>query len=161
MALSLGANLGPSKRILRTALEALRGHLLEVRVSPLYRTEPVSEIPQPDFYNLAVVGRTHLPPDELLRVLQSLETAAGRVRDDLENGPRQLDIDILLYGGETSEEPHLLLPHPRMRFRRFVLEPLKEIAPDLPVPPDHQTVSQLLAGLPRGERVRQIPWRAP
>ncbi len=127
-------------------------------VSPLYRTEPVSDIPQPDFYNLAVVGLTRLGPEDLLSLLQSLETAAGRVRGHLQDGPRRLDIDLLLYGDVTSENPHLRLPHPRMRSRRFVLEPLERIAPDLEVPPDDKTVAQLLAELPRGEDVRRIAW---
>jgi 7,8-dihydro-6-hydroxymethylpterin-pyrophosphokinase len=92
------------------------------------------------------VGSTGLAPEALLAVCKALERAAGRQRG-LRFGPRPLDVDILLWGDRVSDRPELTLPHPRLRGRRFVLEPLAEIAPDLRVPPDGVTVSELLARL--------------
>lgn len=106
------------------------------------------------------MGETSLSPAALLAVLKALELAAGRQRSSVTSlsrwGPRPLDIDLLLYGELESDRPELTLPHPRLRSRRFVLEPLAEIAPDLLVPPDHRTVRELLAALPAGPRVQRL-----
>lgn len=106
-------------------------------------------MPQPDYLNTAAVGRTGLAPEALLAVCKALELEAGRRRrpQDPRFGPRPLDVDVLLWGDRVSDRPELTLPHPRLRERRFVLEPLAEIAPDLRVPPDGVTVSELLARL--------------
>jgi 2-amino-4-hydroxy-6-hydroxymethyldihydropteridine diphosphokinase len=117
-----------------------------LRVASLHRTAPVSPVPQPDFLNTAALAHTALPPEEILALAKALELAAGR-RRGLRFGPRPLDIDLLLYGDLESNTPELTLPHPRLRERRFMLEPLAEIAPDLPVPPDGATVAELLARL--------------
>jgi 2-amino-4-hydroxy-6-hydroxymethyldihydropteridine diphosphokinase len=106
------------------------------------------------------VGETTLSPAALLAVLKALELTAGRRRASAASlprwGPRPLDIDLLLYGELQSDRPELTLPHPGLRTRRFVLEPLAEIAPHLPVPPDHRTVRELLAALPAGPRVLRL-----
>jgi len=115
-----------------------------LRVASLYRSLPVSPMPQPDFLNTAALAHTSLGPEEVLALAKALELAAGR-RRGLRFGPRPLDIDLLLYGDRQSRDPELTLPHPRLAERRFMLEPLAEIAPDLQVPPDGVTVAELLA----------------
>ena len=147
-ALGLGANLGDPGGTLRRAVRQLRAALgnIDLRVSPLYRSEPVPPGPQPAFFNLVVVGRSALPPDALLAVSKALELQAGRQRGE-RFGPRVLDIDLLLYGQQASSAPELTLPHPRLAERRFVLAPLADLAPDWRVPPGQRTVAQLLADL--------------
>ncbi|MCH9649861.1 MAG: 2-amino-4-hydroxy-6-hydroxymethyldihydropteridine diphosphokinase [Deltaproteobacteria bacterium] len=155
--LGLGANLGDPPRHLRDCLRALTTEVDHLEISPLYRTQPVSEIPQPWYLNLVATGVTRLAPYDLLGFLQSLERAAGRDRRQ-PDAPRTLDVDLLLYGRLESEDSSLTLPHPRMRHRRFVLAPLADLAPDLKIPPDNKTVDQLLTDLPRGEQVQLVPW---
>lgn len=129
------------------------------RVAPLYRTAPNSPVPQASFLNTALLGVTDLEADALLAVAKSLERRAGR-RRGIRFGPRPLDIDLLLYDDWTSSAPELTLPHPRLRERRFVLAPLADLAPDLPVPPDGRTVGELLAGLPNEQEVERVGWGA-
>jgi len=130
-----------------------------LRIASLYRTAAVSPIPQPDYLNTAVLASVSLEPGELLALAKALELAAGR-RRGARFGPRPLDVDLLLYGDRQSSAPELTLPHPRLRERRFVLEPLAEIAPDLQIPPDGARVSDLLARLPPGEVVERVEWPA-
>jgi 2-amino-4-hydroxy-6-hydroxymethyldihydropteridine diphosphokinase len=154
VALGLGGNLGHRDEIeatLRHALERLRESLGELRVASLYRGAAVSPLPQPDFWNTAAVGRTSLAPEAVLAIAKALEMAAGR-RPGPRFGPRPLDIDLLLYGDLRSPAPELTLPHPRLAERRFVLAPLSEIAPDLPIPP---------LGTPAADLLRQLPPGAP
>lgn len=126
--ISLGSNLGDRMAYLQTAVNGLPG---VVTISPLYETEPVGgPDDQPEFLNCVVELRTSLGPIELLTLTQQLENEAQRVRT-IENGPRTLDIDILLYDGAVINEPALQIPHPRMWERRFVVQPLNDIAPDL------------------------------
>jgi len=143
---------------LRRALRDLEAALGPLRVAPFYRTAAISPFPQPDFLNTAVLARTALPPDAVLAVAKALEHAAGR-RLGVRLGPRPLDIDLLLYGDEGDVEistPELTLPHPRLRERRFMLEPLAALAPDLRVPPDGATVRELLAKV-LDQRVERLP----
>lgn len=146
VALALGGNLGPVERTLRQALHPLEAALGPLQVAPLYRTAAVSPTPQPDYLNTAVLGSTSLPADAVLALAKALELAAGR-RSGPRFGPRPLDIDLLLWGDLVSPHPELTLPHPRLRGRRFVLEPLAALAPDLPIPPDGRTVRELLEGV--------------
>lgn len=117
-----------------------------MRIASLYRTVAVSPVPQPDYLNTAALASTSLEPGDLLALAKALERAAGR-RRNVRFGPRPLDVDLLVYGDLQLSTPELTLPHPRLRERRFVLEPLAEIAPDLRVPPDGARVADLLAAL--------------
>jgi 2-amino-4-hydroxy-6-hydroxymethyldihydropteridine diphosphokinase len=160
-ALALGGNAGPTAAVestLRRALRDLEAALGPLQVAPFYRAAAVSPVPQPDFLNTAVLARTALPPDAILAVAKALEHAAGR-RLGVRFGPRPLDIDLLLYGDAEISTPELTLPHPRLRERRFMLEPLAALAPDLRVPPDGATVRELLARVldQRVERIEDLP----
>ena len=127
--LGLGSNLGDRVHYLRDAVATLR-EVGPARVSPVYETDPVGGPDQDRYLNVVVELDTASTPRELLAVCHRLETAAGRVR--LEHwGPRTLDVDVLWIDGVTVDEPDLVVPHPRMWERRFVLAPLRDLAPDL------------------------------
>jgi 2-amino-4-hydroxy-6-hydroxymethyldihydropteridine diphosphokinase len=160
VALALGGNQGPVEQTLRQALSQLRASLGPLRVASLYRSLPLSPVPQPDFLNTAAIAHTALPPEAVLALAKALEQAAGR-RRGVRFGPRPLDVDLLLHGSLRLDAPELTLPHPRLRERRFVLEPLAEIAPDLAVPPDGTTVRELLARLAGQPGVERIGWSVP
>ena len=132
----LGANLGDRERRLREAVDALAAEegIEVVAVSTLRETEPVGVGEQPRFLNGVVVLDTTLTARELLARLLAIEQRFGRVRTPGEHGPRTLDLDLLLYGDEVIDEQGLTVPHPRLHERRFVLEPLAELAPGLVVP---------------------------
>ncbi len=125
--LGLGSNLGDRRALLRTAVAALPD---VVAVSPLYETDPVGGPDQDAFLNLVVELSTERSARELLAVCAEREAAAERVRIE-RWGPRTLDVDVLWVDGETVDEPDLVVPHPRMWRRRFVLAPLRALAPDL------------------------------
>jgi 2-amino-4-hydroxy-6-hydroxymethyldihydropteridine diphosphokinase len=144
----LGSNLGDREAMLRSALELLaREPGVEVRhVSTFRETEPVGFTAQPRFLNAAAEVETELGAPELLARLLDVERRLGRVRSGPRFGPRTIDLDLLLYGDETIDAPGLRVPHPRLHERRFALEPLAELDPDLVVP-GHGLVQPLLAGL--------------
>lgn len=125
------------------------------RRSSWYETEPVGAPPQEWFVNVAVEADTALRPRALLRALQAIESELGRSRP-YPNAPRTVDLDILLYGAEVVAEPDLVIPHPRMTVRRFVLEPLAEIAPHAVHPVERRTIAELLAACPDPGRVRRL-----
>lgn len=133
--IALGANLGDPAATLRAAIDAL-GELPGVRLagrSSLYRTAPVGLADQPDFINAVARIETSLPPRELLDALLGLEARFGRIRQ-ARNGPRTLDLDLLLFEDIVLDTPALTLPHPRLHLRAFVLAPLAEVAPGLAIP---------------------------
>ena len=133
----LGANLGDREGTIRRALELLAAEpgIRVVAVSTLRETDPVGYLDQPRFLNGAAAIETELPARELLDRLLAVERRLGRVRGEGPRfGPRPIDLDLLLYGAETLDEPGLAVPHPRLPERRFVLEPLYELDPDLVVP---------------------------
>lgn len=152
---ALGANLGDPVATVSAAIAALR-RLPDtefVAASSLYRTAPVGLKHQPDFIN-AVVELIAVPPaPTLLEMLFAIEARFGR-RRSIRNAPRTLDLDLLLYGDETSADPSLTLPHPRLHERAFVLAPLAEIAPDLVIP-GRGPVSALLAAC-AGQQIEKL-----
>jgi 2-amino-4-hydroxy-6-hydroxymethyldihydropteridine diphosphokinase len=144
----LGANLGERERTLREALARLAAQtdLEVVAVSQLRETDPVGFTEQPRFVNAAAAVETELPPRELLNRLLAIERSLGRTREGPRFGPRTIDLDLLLYGDETLDEPGLQLPHPRLHERRFALEPVAELDPKAVVP-GRGPVGTLLAEL--------------
>jgi len=143
----IGANLGPREETLHRAVEVLgRADGVEVvGVSDLRETDPVGVIDQPPFLNGAVAIETTLPARALLDLLLEIERSLGRVRGE-RWGPRIVDLDLLVYGNEVVDEPGLRVPHPRLHERRFALEPLADLRPELEIP-GRGTVSALLAAL--------------
>lgn len=127
VALALGSNVGDRLANLRFAAAELRRLLDPLTLSGVYETVPRYEPDQPDFLNACATGRTRLSARQLLSELQHIERLGGRRRGP-RNGPRTLDLDLLLYGGAVIEEPDLVVPHPRLHERAFVLKPLREIA---------------------------------
>ncbi len=140
--------------MLRSALEKLDAPGLRLkRTSSLYETEPIGVRDQPWFLNLAAEFETDLFPRQLLQRAQRVERAMGRVRT-VPNGPRNIDIDVLLYGSAIVKVDELEIPHPRYRERRFTLAPLAELAPDLRDPITHQTMREMLGAL-RGQTIKK------
>ena len=159
---ALGSNQGDSRALLRQALERLAetvpGTL--ARVSGLYRTEPVGYTRQPDFLNAVALFHGEPQPEQWLQRLLGVEAELGRRRDGPRWGPRCMDLDLLAVGTRTLETAHLILPHPRLRERRFVLAPWAEIAPDF-VLPDGTRIRDLVRECPDEggiERVEGPEW---
>jgi 2-amino-4-hydroxy-6-hydroxymethyldihydropteridine diphosphokinase len=145
--LGLGSNIGERASTIAAALRALeRPGLRFVRASSLYETEPMGLREQAWFLNAVAEFETILFPRQLLLHIQKVERSLGRVRT-VANGPRTIDIDILLYGRAVVRTRELEIPHPRFRERRFVLAPLAELNPKLRDPVTHRTVTDLLAGV--------------
>jgi 2-amino-4-hydroxy-6-hydroxymethyldihydropteridine diphosphokinase len=153
--LSLGSNLGDRAANLQTAIEKLAALGKAVAVSSFYETEPVELTAQPWFLNCAVKLDTEKMPRQLIAGILALEQGMGRQRKQ-KKGPRIIDIDILLFGSSVIEIPSLTVPHPKMHERRFVLEPLAEIAPDARHPVFRRTVRELRDALPPGQTVRKL-----
>jgi 2-amino-4-hydroxy-6-hydroxymethyldihydropteridine diphosphokinase len=146
--IGVGANLGDRAETIASALELLgeQDGIDVVAVSTLRDTDPVGFLEQPRFLNGAVAVETELAPRELLERLLAVELALGRTRDGARFGPRTIDLDLLIYGDVELAEPGLTIPHPRLAERRFALEPLAELDPELVVP-GRGRVSDLLRGL--------------
>lgn len=154
--LSLGSNVGERRGNLLAAIARLPAAGVEVRkTSSFYETEPLDYKQQPWFLNCAVEAETRWEPAELLRALQGIEKEMGS-KKEFPKGPRLIDLDILLYGDEVIETPELQVPHPRMLQRRFVLEPLAEIAPGLKHPAWSGSVSELLKSTTDRSEVRRM-----
>jgi 2-amino-4-hydroxy-6-hydroxymethyldihydropteridine diphosphokinase len=153
--LSLGSNIGDREAHLRDAITQLQTTGKITAISSFYETEPVEFTEQALFLNCAVGLETSFAPEELMSHLLEIERELGRERVQ-KKGPRTIDIDILLFGDQVLDSVGLTIPHPAMAERRFVLQPLVEIAPDLVHPILKKTVRELLAELPLGQKVWKL-----
>jgi 2-amino-4-hydroxy-6-hydroxymethyldihydropteridine diphosphokinase len=155
--LGLGSNVGRREEHLRAAVDALREHGVSVEgISSLYETEPVGEVlDQPDFLNAVVRIRTNHEPEELLDLCKAIEVERGRMLGGQRHGPRPLDMDLLLLGEVVLATDRLTIPHPQVTSRRFVLEPLLELDPDVRLP-DGARLSEALARLGPGQGVTRV-----
>jgi 2-amino-4-hydroxy-6-hydroxymethyldihydropteridine diphosphokinase len=157
---ALGSNLGDSREIILDAMARLQKFSDEpILKSSLWETSPVNCPPNsPKFVN-AVVGlipKKNETPESLLKKLRELEKEFGRAQKTILNEPRSLDLDLIAFGNEIRNSPELILPHPRAHLRKFVLQPLSEIAPELILPGQGKTILELLAGLPGDETVTRL-----
>lgn len=153
--LSLGSNVGDRAANLRAAVAQLDAAGRLLAVSALYETQPVDVPGQAWFLNSVVAIETGKTPRELLQFALQVEATLGRLRME-EKGPRKIDIDVVLFGDRVVNEPGLKIPHPAMHRRRFVLEPLAEIAPEARHPVLGKTTRELLAALEGGQTVRRL-----
>ncbi len=154
--LALGSNMGDRRKNLDMALNLLKQRVKVEKISPAYETEPVGDTDQTRFLNLVCQVETSLTPPALLAVAKGIESKLGRTGRS--GGPRPIDIDILLYGKQVVDTPELVIPHPRMAERAFVLVPLAEIAPDLTHPVSGKTVKEMLAGIGIKEKQGVFKW---
>jgi 2-amino-4-hydroxy-6-hydroxymethyldihydropteridine diphosphokinase len=158
--IALGSNLGDSRRTILEAVARLQTFSdRPLFKSSLWQTTPVNCPPDSPLFVNAVVGfapQKTETPESLLQKLRVLEKEFGRSPKKLLNEPRALDLDLIAFGTETRNSPELILPHSRAHLRRFVLQPLSEIALDLILPGQSKTVSQLLAGLPETETITRL-----
>ena len=156
---SLGSNLGDRAANLLLGIRGMMEAGLPIRrLSHIYESEPVETFSQPDFLNMvAELGLEDLPsPEQVMARLLRVEYSLGR-RRDIDKGPRVIDLDLLLVGNRTNHTELLILPHPRLHLRRFVLQPLVELAPDLVHPTIGETIATLLEGLKDQSQVRRWP----
>jgi 2-amino-4-hydroxy-6-hydroxymethyldihydropteridine diphosphokinase len=142
VAIALGSNLGDRRAHLTFAISRLRNHLTGLRVSTFHETEPVGVAGQPRFLNAAAIATTTMSAGELLDLLLMIEKERGRERPH-PGAARTLDLDLILFGSDIIDEPNLKVPHPRFRERKFVLDPLSEIAQDWRDPVNGVTISEL------------------
>jgi dihydroneopterin aldolase / 2-amino-4-hydroxy-6-hydroxymethyldihydropteridine diphosphokinase len=150
--LGLGSNVGDREGNIRKALELVDWECVVVRRSPLYRTEPVGYEDQEWFLNCVAEAETGLQPKELIDFLTSVEDRLKRVRT-VKNGPRTIDLDILFYDDRIVDRGDLVIPHPRLHERLFVLKPMSDLDPNFVHPVLKKTVKQLMDGLKNPEKV--------
>ncbi len=150
--IALGSNLGDRAANIQRGIDLLLAHVPGIHLNasaPVYETEPVDCAPGTQaFLNTVIEASADCQPHELHTHLKAIEQALGRPEQHERNSPRTLDLDLLYADDVISDDPDLILPHPRMHLRRFVLQPLADICPDLVLPKQHHTVAHLLACLP-------------
>ncbi len=151
--LGMGSNVGDRSGNLEQALEALAGRIAIETVSSIYETEPVGYEAQDWFLNLVCCGKTELDPEALLAFIKQIEKEMGRQEAFL-NAPRIIDIDILFYGNRIMKTEELVIPHPRITERGFVLVPMAQIAPDFIHPVNGKSINELISGLDNNKQVR-------
>lgn len=160
-ALSLGSNLGERLQWLEQALSLIAANP-DIRItetSPVYETEPCDApavFAALNYLNMVAVVETSLPPLVFSDAIHAIEDSLGRCRADGPNHPRNIDIDIICYGNRSLQTPSLILPHPRAHLRRFVLQPLADLCPQLILPNQSRSVTELLNGLPETPRVKRL-----
>ena len=153
--LSLGSNIGDRENHLRDAISRLRKKVGQIAaISSFYETEPVEFAAQSWFLNCVIQVETFKAPAELIKSILDIEREMGRQRTH-SKGPRTIDIDIVLFNETILQTPELTIPHPAMTMRRFVLEPLAEIAPEVRHPASGKTAWDLVKELPPGQEVRR------
>ncbi len=154
--LGLGSNLGDRLNTLVQATRQLEKRVLDRLItSSVYETEPVGGPEQPDYLNVVLVGSTGYPPRTLLQIVQDIEYKLGRTRS-IPWGPRTIDIDIILLAKEVVREPDLIIPHPELKNRRFVLVPLQETAPQITIPPENESPGQILDRCPDRNQISRV-----
>jgi 2-amino-4-hydroxy-6-hydroxymethyldihydropteridine diphosphokinase len=153
--LGLGTNIGDRQSNLARALKLLGERLKIEKVSSIYETEPVGYVDQPKFLNAVCLVKTNIGPLQLLSLVKGIESNMGRDAG-FPNGPRIIDIDIILYGNMSMIDPELTIPHPRMNERAFVLIPLVEIAPDLIHPFTKERIDDLATIVEGREGVKKV-----
>lgn len=150
--LGLGSNIGDSKNNIETALTLLERKVNILKRSSYYETEPVGFKDQPWFINMVLEAETKLDPKELLEFTQGIEKEMKRIKTII-NGPRNIDVDILIYDDIKVETENLIIPHPRMQERNFVMVPLLEIAPEMVL--DNNYIKDIVESL-KGEEIRKV-----
>jgi len=153
--IGLGSNMGNKEENIRKAIECIKEKCKILKTSSLYETEPVGYEQQDWFFNGVIKAETELEAQPLLKFLQEIEEKLGRVRK-IKDGPRIIDLDLLLYGDQIITDENLIVPHPRMQERGFVLIPLNEIEPNFVHPILQKTIQILLSELPKEKEVRKI-----
>lgn len=157
--IGLGSNIEPCKQYLDDAMTMLGENKVVIsQMSSVYETAPIGYTEQNNFLNMVIEVQTDLDELQLLDVCQKIEFELGRKRT-IKNGPRTVDLDILFYNDENIQLDRLIIPHPRLYERAFVLVPLVEVAPRLMMPDKTTRISDLLAGLTEAERNEVILWR--
>ncbi len=149
--LALGSNIENRKLHIETAIDLLREKVHDIVVAPLYETKPRYFEDQQNFFNTVLRGFTDLKPRELLQFTQTIQQEVGRV-ERFRNGPREIDIDILIYDDIMHRDDELEIPHPRLIERDFVLQPFSDISPDFLHPVLKKTIKELLDSLPKEQR---------
>lgn len=147
--LALGANIGETRANIDHTIKLLNQKLMNLRAAPIYTSKAVGYTDQPDFLNTAVVAETDLSLQELMRFIKDTEQKVGRIKR-FRWGPREIDIDIILYGDQIYQDDSLEIPHPRFRERDFVLKPLCDLNPQAVDPVTGKSVRKLLQELPGG-----------
>ncbi len=152
--LSLGSNIGDRKKCLKQAVESLiaSNKLTYIKLSSIYETDPVDFINQPKFLNLCILAEANINADDLLQLCQAIEIGLGRIKRAKWH-EREIDIDIIFFNSEIIDKTDLVIPHPRMHLRKFVLEPIFELIPEFIHPVYNQTIVELLKNCPDESQV--------